>query len=293
MSKKAEALKKSLENKSKNPVPVIKLTGLKESQGIVDFIVLDEFKNLIPPLSEQEAKLLESSLLSEGCREPLIIWDKSESERILIDGHNRYAICSKHNIPYRTVSKKFESSEAAYEWILNNQFARRNLTKEQAAYLRGKKYSNEKNKGFKGNQYKETEAQAQVDKIAAEHGVSTKTIRRDEAFAQALDLIGSKNLVLRNDILSGAVKVKKKDLQAVVNLEKLPPLNSVEDLLSAVQKETSETSTSSISADELKAEIEDLKAFLSEQATLLSPKTTDKDLQKIVQRIKKTQKIIN
>lgn len=55
----------------------------------------DKFKNLIPPLSDDEYKQLEDNILRYGCREPLCVWNNT-----IIDGHNRYAICSKNNIPF-------------------------------------------------------------------------------------------------------------------------------------------------------------------------------------------------
>lgn len=89
-----------------------------------------EFKNLIPPLSSEERQGLESSLLKEGCRDALVLWGD-----ILIDGHNRYEICTKHNIPYKTVQREFESREAVIEWIILNQFGRRNLPAHERARL--------------------------------------------------------------------------------------------------------------------------------------------------------------
>ena len=115
--------------------------------------VLAEFKNLIPPLQQEEFALLEQSILSEGCREALIIWKKSPSESILIDGHNRYEICQKHGIDFSFEIKYFGSLQEVQDWIIDNQLGRRNLSKEQASYLRGKKYNSEKQEGFKGNQY--------------------------------------------------------------------------------------------------------------------------------------------
>lgn len=50
-----------------------------------------EFKGLLPPLASEEYEGLEQSLLAEGCRDPLVIW-----QGILIDGYNRYALCLKH-----------------------------------------------------------------------------------------------------------------------------------------------------------------------------------------------------
>lgn len=89
-----------------------------------------EFKNLIPPLSSEERQGLESSLLKEGCRDALVLWGD-----ILIDGHNRYEICTKHNIPYKTVQREFKSRDEVIEWIILNQFGRRNLPAHERARL--------------------------------------------------------------------------------------------------------------------------------------------------------------
>lgn len=89
-----------------------------------------EFKNLIPPLTEEERKGLEESLLKEGCRDALVLWGDT-----LIDGHNRYEICKMHNIPFETVQREFFNRQAAIEWIILNQFGRRNLPIHERARL--------------------------------------------------------------------------------------------------------------------------------------------------------------
>lgn len=35
------------------------------------------FKNLLPPLAKEEYKGLETRILKEGCREPLILWNNT------------------------------------------------------------------------------------------------------------------------------------------------------------------------------------------------------------------------
>ena len=37
-------------------------------------VIDEEFKQLIPPLTEEEYKGLEASIISEGCRDALIVW---------------------------------------------------------------------------------------------------------------------------------------------------------------------------------------------------------------------------
>ena len=72
-------------------------------------IIIDkEFKNLIPPLRNEEYTNLEESLLSEGCREPITLWNDT-----IVDGHNRYEICTRLNIPFRIVHKGFSSRPEA------------------------------------------------------------------------------------------------------------------------------------------------------------------------------------
>ena len=82
----------------------------------------DEIASLIPPLTEDEYTRLEQSIIAEGCREPIVVWND-----IIIDGHNRYKICSEHGIAFTTVQKDFKDRNEAMLWIIHNQFGRRNL----------------------------------------------------------------------------------------------------------------------------------------------------------------------
>ena len=82
----------------------------------------EEFKNLIPPLSEDEFSRLEKQILNEGVREPIVTWNG-----VIVDGHNRYKICQKHGLPFEIEEKSFGSREAAKIWSIENQVGRRNL----------------------------------------------------------------------------------------------------------------------------------------------------------------------
>lgn len=93
-------------------------------------IIDNEFKGLIPPLTDEEYKGLEESILKDGCRDALVLWGE-----ILVDGHNRYNICTRHNIPFKTVQKEFTSRNDVIVWIIKNQFGRRNLPAYERARL--------------------------------------------------------------------------------------------------------------------------------------------------------------
>lgn len=113
-------------------------------------IIIDkEFQSLIPPLTAEEYEGLEKSILEEGCRDAIVVWEECEvhyddltgytdvipQPPVIIDGHNRYKICTAHNIPFKTVKKDFADRNDALRWIILNQFGRRNLPAYERARL--------------------------------------------------------------------------------------------------------------------------------------------------------------
>ncbi len=53
----------------------------------------------------------------------------------LIDGHNRFEICTRHKLPFKTVAMEFPSETHVVLWIRTNQLGRRNLTDDQRAMI--------------------------------------------------------------------------------------------------------------------------------------------------------------
>ena len=104
-----------------------------------NILIDQEFKSFLPILNKETYESLEANLLQSGCRDALVLWGD-----ILIDGHNRYEICTKHDIPFKTVQKEFGSRDEVLIWIITTQMSRRNLTLEQLRYYRGKHYEAEK-----------------------------------------------------------------------------------------------------------------------------------------------------
>lgn len=92
--------------------------------------ILQELEALIPPLTSEEFKQLERNILDEGIRDPLVTWNG-----ILVDGHNRFRIATEYDINFVTVEKEFADINAVKEWMINNQFGRRNLNNYQRSVL--------------------------------------------------------------------------------------------------------------------------------------------------------------
>ena len=97
----------------------------------MNIVVLEELKAYIEPLTPDEHDALERSLLAEGCRDALVLWGD-----ILVDGHNRYGICTKHGLPFQTVQNpRFQSMEDVHLWMIDQHLGRRSLSDFQRGVL--------------------------------------------------------------------------------------------------------------------------------------------------------------
>lgn len=91
----------------------------------------EELRAYIDPLTEDEYAALERSLLAEGCRDALVLWGD-----LLVDGHNRYGICTRHGIPFQTTqNKSFQSIDDVHLWMIDNHLGRRSVSDFQRGVL--------------------------------------------------------------------------------------------------------------------------------------------------------------
>lgn len=77
-----------------------------------------------------------------------LVWNNT-----IIDGHHRYTICIKHNIPFNTTDVQGLDTELDVKlWMINNQFSRRNLPTETRLALayKFKEFEVEKAKARQG-----------------------------------------------------------------------------------------------------------------------------------------------
>lgn len=165
-----------------------------------DFIeVLPELKLFLPVLSAAEFQQLEHQIAytDKECRDPLLIWKKSDEEKILLDGHNRLKICVKHKIPFRLRELEFDSLREVKMYMLQLQQGKRNLDKDHLSYIRGVEYNTLKGEhgGLRqaqaaSPQFEDLKATASgktADKLAEKHHVSRATIERDGQFAKGIN----------------------------------------------------------------------------------------------------------
>ncbi len=191
-----------------------------------------KFKNLIRPLSIQEYQQLEFNIKREGCREPIIAWRDT-----IIDGHNRYEICTRLGIPFQVKDIQFDSDEDAIAWICSNQLGRRNISEETRKYLIGKRYEAEKIIGYRRNasgwnQYTSNDDLPAIDRyspanmrqrdvsqgrrtaerLGNEYHLSHSTVEKYGAFSKAIDTIAQKEPSLAPMILNGRYRISHDNL---------------------------------------------------------------------------------
>jgi len=107
-------------------------------------------------------------------------------DEILIDGHNRHAICTKHGIEFETVEMEFADRESVMDWMDANQLGRRNLTPDAFRLALGRRY-NRTRKGVgkpAGTILGQNEPISTAAKLAKEHSVSEATVKRAGKFAE-------------------------------------------------------------------------------------------------------------
>jgi len=190
------------------------------------FIIDPEFRDKIPPLTEDEFSQLEENILSDGSVfSPLVVWGCT-----ILDGHNRYEIIQKHpELVYAVHKKDFDSRYEAIAWICKNQLGRRNLTPEQKKYLIGQRYEAEKliNGGDRKSEHAVL-ASKSVDndrpltsphktrqRIAEETHTTEAYVRDAGKYAKGLDAADEAVPGIKQEILTGKITPPHKAVAAV------------------------------------------------------------------------------
>lgn len=196
-----------------------------------DLIIDPEFRSLIRPLTAKEREQLERNLLKDGCRDAIVVWND-----IIVDGHNRYEICTAHGIPFHTTEMDFDCRESAIAWICANQLGRRNLNEATKKFLIGIQYDAEKvsrclrnKQGI--NQYGRLDPEVEADpgrskhrrhvtaeRIAKDNNVSPATVQKYSIYSKAMAKLKEKAPDFAAKILSGVYKISHDNIVALADL---------------------------------------------------------------------------
>ena len=208
----------------------------------MDKLIIDpEFRDKIPPLTEDEFTLLEENILSDGAVfSPLIVWDGT-----ILDGHNRYEIIQKHpELTYAVHKVSFANRYEAISWICKHQLGRRNLTPQQKKYLIGQRYEAEKQAdAFHGNQHTlsdesgadkkcphQNSRHVTQSRIAKETNTSASYVREAGTFAKGVDAAEEALPGIKQEILTGTIKPTASAVAAVAKADPEERLRLAADL---------------------------------------------------------------
>lgn len=175
------------------------------------------FQSLIPPLSTDAYEELELSIVCNGCKEPIIIW-----QDFILDGHNRYKICHEYEIEFKTEVLNLNSKEDAISWICANLLDKRELPENYRRYLIGRKYLAERTVGIMNitgtNQYtveymeRKPHSGRTSTKIGSEYHISHSTVSKYLQYAKAIDRLKSDFPDFAMRILYEQVKISQDNI---------------------------------------------------------------------------------
>lgn len=204
---------------------------------IEDVKIDSEFKALIDDgHTVEQIKGLLDDIRKRGFRDPITVWKENG---VLLDGHTRYELWAENfkgksaAHPY-VIEESFASRKEAMRWMILNQISRRNLNSVRAAYYRGKLYNElklddeanlkpgPKPSMAQSDPPKETAGKppkTTAQAVAEQTGSSAAGVKRDGAFAAAVETIAAINSKAAADIRDGKLGDKK----SAVAIAKLSP----------------------------------------------------------------------
>ena len=175
-----------------------------------------EFQSKIPPLQFEEEQQLEQNIIAEGrLLNPIITWNG-----YILDGNTRYRILKKHGfIKFEVEEIQLANKYEALAWICKNQLGRRNLSPERKKFLLGKEYESTKLAvgGQPGNC---NPVKRTCERIASEHGVGEKTVRRAEKYSRGIDAAEEAVPGAQEEILTGHIKATDEQIVALASIPK-------------------------------------------------------------------------
>ena len=178
----------------------------------------ESVRRLLMPLRDDERALLEQSVLAEGIRDPLVVWNR-DGEYVLLDGHHRFQLAQKHGLDFSTVEMEFADESEAVQWVLRNQLARRNLSDEQRTLIIGRLYNQVKREPLQRSSVVNfttvSGSAATARQVGSMFGVGEKTVRNAAEFAKVVDALAEIEPEAAEVVLLGKVPDAKTALPKV------------------------------------------------------------------------------
>jgi len=222
-----------------------------------------ELRDLLPPLTSEEYKQLEKNIVENGFdgNFPIMEW-----QGFIVDGHNRYDICKKHNIEPVIGTLAYKTKEEVMEWMLDIQLGRRNLTPIQKIAITEKyrpiyEKQAKENLVNAGNNYGVGQDKKPLPKLVnpIESVDTTKKLSKlagvgKETYRMGAKILNSDNEKLKQEVLSGEKSINAGYKELTGKKE-----NKKEEVKNEIPSTSQIQSPKSKVSEEVKQICEDLK----------------------------------
>lgn len=184
----------------------------------------EEFRRLHIPMVEKKLKRLEQNIYQRGATRPILIWNG-----FIVDGHKRYDIFHRRNIPFRVHCVDFPGRTEVMEWLCDKNLLRQDLTEEYRKYFIGKKLSfhyslikkdGDTTTGLKAGPNEPQNKYLLALQIGQAFNLSYVTVLKYAQYARAIDYIYEYEPDMVEQILTAHVKVSHNN---VLLISQLPP----------------------------------------------------------------------
>jgi hypothetical protein len=211
----------SAQLQSESNVPHLKLEQIRIHPKLKEFLL---------PHSESEAAILEEDILFEGrVREKLLLWQSSEGEYFILDGHLRFEVLKRYagkgiNWEYEVVGQFGSIHELKWR-ITRQKLGRQNLTPYMQAYMRGRMYEEVKKEPYRPKGQPQARGKTKY-LLAAEYKVSAATIERNAAFFKGVNRFTDfywEGENIKEKILRQESIFNKSDLEIIGKLKPISP----------------------------------------------------------------------
>ncbi|WP_028515172.1 hypothetical protein [Ruminococcus flavefaciens] len=186
-----------------------------------------EIMRLSIPISQEQSKRLESSIIENGCLEPIVVWNG-----IILDGHKRYKMCSDEGINFDIREKKFKNLYEAAIWVCYQRIKQYDKFSIQYCYLVGKLYSylkvvtleQRKESGYHENHKNGEERKPAYEDYTSFHlgniiGLHRTTVQRYRRISEAMDKIDQVEPMLFKSIMEGRLNYKNTEIIEIAQMD--------------------------------------------------------------------------
>lgn len=187
----------------------------------IDVKTLPELKNCLPPLRIDERINLNASIKAHGVLTPITLCKfKGRDGLFLLDGHYRYEFALKLGVscPVEEEDKlvEFESVDDAVQWIIRNQFSRRNIDTIHREIMIGRYYISMKKShgGDRKSSHQNDGLNKTAEVVARTFNVSSATVERCARKVELLEKTG-----LSETVRTGVIR--KIEDKALIEFHKL------------------------------------------------------------------------